>query len=34
MLEKGDLDGQRVWLQIIRAIGELQRLPEAGEVRH
>ena len=35
MLDKGDLDGQRVWMRIIRAIEELlQRQPEAGEVQH
>ncbi len=34
MLDRGDMDGQRVWLRIIRAIGELQRQPEAGEVQH
>ncbi len=35
MLEKGDLDGQAVWLRIIQAIEELlQHQPKAGEVRH
>ncbi len=35
MLERGNLDGQRVWLRIIRAIEELlQRQPKAGEVQH
>ena len=34
MLEKGDLDGQRVWLRNIRAIEKLQRQPKAGEVQH
>ena len=35
MLDMGDLDGQRVWLRIIRAIEELlQREPKAGEVQH
>ena len=23
MLDKGDLDGQRVWLRIVKAVGEL-----------
>ena len=27
MLERGDLDGQLVWLRIKRAIGELQAMP-------
>jgi len=27
MLERGDHDGQRVWLRIKRAIGELQSVP-------
>ncbi len=35
MLDRGDLDGERVWLRIIRAIEELlQRQPTAGEVQH
>ncbi len=35
MLDRGDLDGQRVWLRIIRAIEELlQRQPKAGKVQH
>ncbi len=35
MLDRGDLDGQRVWLRIIQAIEELlQRQPEAGELQH
>ena len=35
MLDNGDLDGQRVWLRIIRAIKELlQCQPKAGEVQH
>jgi hypothetical protein len=25
LMKEGDLDGQRVWLQIVRAIEELQR---------
>ncbi len=34
MLDRGDLDGERVWLRIIRAIRELQRRPKAGEAQH
>ena len=34
MLDKGDIDGERVWMRIIRAVRELQRQPEAGEVQH
>ncbi len=35
MLDRGDLDGQRVRLRIILAIEELlQRQPKAGEVQH
>ncbi len=35
MLDRGDLDGQRVWLRIIRAVKELlQRQPKAGDVQH
>ena len=34
-LESGDLDGQRLWLAIIRAIEALQRkAPESGERTH
>ena len=35
MLERGDLEGQRVWLRIIEAIKELERqeVPN-GVVRH
>jgi len=31
MLERGDREGQRVWVQIMRAIGELQA-PRQGPV--
>ena len=35
MLEKGDLDGQAVWLRIVRAIEELlQARPIDGELVH
>ena len=34
-LEKGDLDGQRVWIAIVKAIEELQRkAPADGEKVH
>lgn len=31
MLDRGDIDGQRVWLRIRRAIAELQA-PQSGPV--
>lgn len=32
---EGDLDGQRVWLSIVKAIEELQRdVPSSGEKLH
>ena len=35
MLEKGDLEGQRVWKRVLKAIGELRRQePGAGEAVH
>lgn len=35
MLGKGNLDGHRVWLRILKKINELQRAaPEKGERRH
>ena len=27
LLDKGDLDGQRVWLRILKAIDEMQKTP-------
>ena len=27
LLSKGDLDGQRVWLRILKAIDEMQKTP-------
>ena len=35
MLEKGDLDGQRVWLRIIAAVNDLLAAPPgAGTLAH
>ena len=35
MLEKGDLDGQRVWLRILEAVGELlSTRPDDGAAMH
>ncbi len=35
MLEKGDMDGKRVWLRIMKAIEELQRQERRpGEKAH
>ena len=35
MLEKGDMDGKRAWVRIMRAIEELQRIEkEPGEAAH
>ncbi len=35
MLEAGDLDGYAVWMQILRAVEELQRtVPKSGEAVH
>jgi hypothetical protein len=35
LMQRGDLDEQRVWLQIVRAIEELQRnTPSEGEQVH
>jgi len=35
MLDRGDMDGKRVWLRIMRAIEELQRTePGPGERAH
>ncbi len=35
MLAKGDLDGKRVWVRIMKAIDELQRTePGPGERAH
>ena len=32
MLEKGDLDGQRVWKSVLEAVRELQRMePQTGQ---
>jgi triphosphoribosyl-dephospho-CoA synthetase len=32
LLAEGDIDGQRIWLRIVKAIEELQRpKPEPGE---
>ncbi len=34
-LDQGNLDGQRVWMRIVRAIEELQRQrPRDGEAVH
>ena len=32
-LAKGEMDGQRVWMRIAKAIDELQRVQE-GETKH
>ncbi len=29
LLDKGDLDGQRVWLRILKAIAEMQKTPSS-----
>jgi hypothetical protein len=29
LLDKGDLDGQRVWLRILKAIDEMQKIPSS-----
>ncbi len=35
MLETGDLDGQRVWLRILEAVGELlSTRPDNGAAMH
>ena len=35
MLDRGDLEGQRVWKRVLRAIDELRRNePGAGEALH
>ena len=35
MLDKGDLDGQRVWLRILRAVKDLLHArPSGGEPMH
>ncbi len=35
MLDKGDLDGQRVWLRIVKAVEELlETRPSGGAVVH
>ena len=35
MLEAGDLEGQRVWQRILKAVDELRRTePGAGEAKH
>jgi hypothetical protein len=31
MLEKGSLDGQRVWKRVLAAVKEIQREPREGE---
>ncbi len=31
MLEKGSLDGQRVWKRVLAAVMEIQREPREGE---
>ena len=32
MLEKGDMDGKRVWVRVVKAVEELQRTePALGE---
>jgi hypothetical protein len=31
MLEKGSLDGQRVWRRVLAAVKEIQREPREGE---
>ncbi len=34
-LDQGNLDGERVWIRIVRAIEELQRdQPQDGEAMH
>jgi hypothetical protein len=34
-LEQGNLDGERLWLRIVRALEELQReRPNDGEAKH
>ena len=34
-LDQGNLDGERLWLRIVRVIEELQRdRPKAGEAMH
>ena len=35
MLERGDMDGRAVWLRIVGAIKDMQRVtPHPGEHRH